>query len=71
MPCYLKISKVRLILDMLNEEVKNQVLDELLRQKSDEELHQMSDEEIVELILRIIYLFRLKKMKKEVETIYI
>ncbi|MFX1427895.1 MAG: hypothetical protein ACFFBE_15685 [Promethearchaeota archaeon] len=43
----------------------------LLKQKSDDELHQMSEDEIVELILKIINWLRLKKMKKEVELIYV
>ena len=71
MPCYLRIPKVKMIFDELKEKVREQVLDELLKQKSDEELHRMSEEEIIELILKIIYWRRLKKMAKEVEMIYV
>lgn len=71
MPCYLRFPKVKLIIDKLKEKVREQVLDELLKQKNDEELHQMSEEEIIELILKIIYRLRLKKMEKEVEMIYV
>lgn len=71
MPCYLKIPRVRMTLDGLQEKFREQVLDELLKQKSDEELHQMSEEKIKELILKIIYWLRLRKMAKEVEMIYV
>lgn len=71
MPCYLKIPKVKMIFDKLKEKDRERVLDELLKQKNDEELHQMSEEEIIELILKIIYWLRLKKMRKEVELIYV
>ena len=54
MPCYLKFPNVRRILDGLKEQVRDQVLDELLKQKSDLELHQMSENEILDLILKII-----------------
>ena len=67
MPCYLRNPKVKMILDKLKENIKEQVQDELLKQKSDDELHQMSEDEIIELILRIIIWLRAKKMTKEVE----
>lgn len=71
MPCYLKYPRIRLTLDGLREQFREKVLDELLKQKSDEELHQMSEDEILELILKIIYWLRMKKMAKEVEMIYV
>jgi len=71
MPCYLKIPKVRMILDELKEIDRKQVEDELLKQENDEELHQMQEDEIIELILKIIYWLKLKKMEKEVEMIYV
>ena len=72
MPCYLKSARIRMTLDGLKEQIRKQVLDELLKQKSDEELHQMSEDEILDLILKIIYWLRLKKkMAKEVEMIYV
>ncbi|MFW9867937.1 MAG: hypothetical protein ACFFEN_17725 [Candidatus Thorarchaeota archaeon] len=71
MPCYLKYPKISTILDGLKEQIREKVLDELLKQKSDEELHQMSEDEILELILKIIYWLRMKKMAKEVEMIYV
>ncbi|MHA2009281.1 MAG: hypothetical protein ACXABO_19040 [Promethearchaeota archaeon] len=71
MPCYLKSPRVAKIINELKENVKTQVLDELLKQNTDEELHQMDDEKIVKLILNIIQRLIVKKMKKEVEMIYI
>ncbi|MFX1476872.1 MAG: hypothetical protein ACFFCI_01955 [Promethearchaeota archaeon] len=71
MPCYLKYPKISAMLDGLKEQIREKVLDELLKQKSDEELHQMSEDEILELILKIIYWLRMKKMAKEVEMIYV
>jgi hypothetical protein len=71
MPCYLRYPKVEMIFDKLKEQVKKQVQDELLKQKSDDELHQMSEDEILELILKIIFWLRLRKMEKDVELIYV
>jgi hypothetical protein len=71
MPCYLRNPKVKMIFDKLKENIKEQVQDELLKQKSDDELHQMSEDEIIELIFKIIYWLRSKKMEKEVELIYV
>jgi len=71
LPCYLKYPRIRVTLDGLKEQVREKVLNELLKQKSDEELHQMTEDQILELILRIIYWLRMKKMAKEVETIYV
>jgi hypothetical protein len=70
-PCYLKLTRVRMTLDRLTENFRVQVLDELIKQKSDEELHQMQEDEILELIAQIIYRLRLRKMAKDVEMIYV
>lgn len=71
MPCYFLKPRIKDLLNQLREVTQRQIEEELLKVKSDTELHEMPEDVLYMLIVSICRKLLKKKMRKEVNLIYI
>lgn len=71
MPCYFLKPKIKELVTKIPIIPQRQVEEELLKEKTNAELHEMSEDELYALIVSVYRKLLKKKMRKEVNLIYI
>ncbi len=71
MPCYFLKPRIKTLLNRLRDVTQRQIEEELLKVKSDDELHEMEEDVLYNLIMIVYEMLRKRKMRKEVNLIYI
>ena len=71
MPCYFLRPRIKALLNRLRDVTQRQIEEELLKVKSDDELHEMEEDMLYNLIMIVYEMLRKRKMRQEVNLIYI